>query len=142
MGFAHWEVSHYRSRENFVAPSTRFRAKGQAKFSEKNPFVLSPSQHDPFFPAARREISPARPARRLTIARHARKISPQTRCPRAALPPFTIVTFGFWLSLFISNIGTWMQMTATNWLLYELTDSPLQLGLNGVFRAAPAVALG
>lgn len=48
----------------------------------------------------------------------------------------------FWLSLFVSNIGTWMQMTATNWLLYELTDSPLQLGLNGVFRAVPAIALG
>ena len=48
----------------------------------------------------------------------------------------------FWISLFISNIGTWMQMTATNWLLYELTDSPLQLGLNGVFRAVPAFALG
>jgi MFS family permease len=48
----------------------------------------------------------------------------------------------FWLSLFISNIGTWMQMTATNWLLYELTGSPLQLGLNGVFRAIPAIVLG
>ncbi|HMA82326.1 MAG TPA: MFS transporter [Candidatus Binatia bacterium] len=48
----------------------------------------------------------------------------------------------FWLSLFISNIGTWMQMMATNWLLYELTDSPLKLGLNGVFRAVPAFALG
>ena len=48
----------------------------------------------------------------------------------------------FWLSLFISNIGTWMQMTATNWLLYQLTNSPVQLGLNGVFRALPAIALG
>jgi MFS family permease len=48
----------------------------------------------------------------------------------------------FWLSLFISNVGTWMQMTATNWLLYQLTNSPLQLGLNGVFRAIPAIALG
>ena len=48
----------------------------------------------------------------------------------------------FWLSLLISNIGTWMQMTATNWLLYQLTESPLQLGLNGVFRAIPAIALG
>jgi MFS family permease len=48
----------------------------------------------------------------------------------------------FWTSLFISNIGTWMQMTATNWLLYQLTDSPLQLGLNGVFRAAPAIVIG
>jgi MFS family permease len=48
----------------------------------------------------------------------------------------------FWISLFVSNIGTWMQMTATNWLLYELTDSPVQLGLNGIFRAIPAISLG
>jgi MFS family permease len=48
----------------------------------------------------------------------------------------------YWASLFISNIGTWMQMTAINWLLYQLTASPVQLGLNGVFRAVPAIALG
>jgi MFS family permease len=48
----------------------------------------------------------------------------------------------YWISLFVSNIGTWMQMTATNWLLYQLTNSPMLLGLNGVFRAAPAIALG
>jgi MFS family permease len=48
----------------------------------------------------------------------------------------------FWTSIFISNIGTWMQMTAINWLLYKLTKSPLQLGLNGLFRAGPALALG
>ncbi|HEX5021207.1 MAG TPA: MFS transporter, partial [Candidatus Binatia bacterium] len=48
----------------------------------------------------------------------------------------------FWLSLFISNVGTWMQMTATNWLLYQLTNSPVQLGLNGIFRAIPAITLG
>jgi MFS family permease len=48
----------------------------------------------------------------------------------------------FWLSLFVSNTGTWMQMIATNWLLYELTDSPVQLGLNGIFRAIPAIGLG
>ncbi len=48
----------------------------------------------------------------------------------------------FWLSLFTSNVGTWMQMTAVNWLLYKLTKSPLQLGLNGLFRSVPAIALG
>jgi len=48
----------------------------------------------------------------------------------------------FWTGLLVSNIGTWMQMTATNWLLYQLTDSPIQLGLNGVFRAVPAIAFG
>src|SRR5918993_5799870 len=48
----------------------------------------------------------------------------------------------FWLSLFVSNVGTWMQMTATNWLLYQLTDSAFQLGINGLFRAVPAIFLG
>ena len=48
----------------------------------------------------------------------------------------------FWISLFVSNVGTWMQMTATNWLLYQLTQSPMELGLNGIFRAVPAIALG
>lgn len=48
----------------------------------------------------------------------------------------------FWISFFISNIGAWMQITATSWLLYELTNSPLQLGLNGVFRAVPAIGFG
>ncbi|MPZ78486.1 MAG: MFS transporter [Deltaproteobacteria bacterium] len=48
----------------------------------------------------------------------------------------------FWISLFVSNVGTWMQMTATNWLLYQLTHSPIELGLNGIFRAVPAIALG
>ncbi len=48
----------------------------------------------------------------------------------------------YWISLFISNIGTWMQMTAVNWLLYQLTGSAVQLGLNGIFRARPAIGLG
>src|SRR4029434_1032604 len=48
----------------------------------------------------------------------------------------------FWISLFVSNIGTWMQMTATNWLLYQLTDSPVQLGLHGIFRAIPVIGFG
>jgi MFS family permease len=48
----------------------------------------------------------------------------------------------FWTGLFISNIGTWMQMTAVNWLLYKLTKSPLQLGINGLFRSVPAICLG
>lgn len=45
----------------------------------------------------------------------------------------------FWTGLFISNIGSWMQITATSWLLYELTNSPFQLGLNGIFRAVPTI---
>jgi MFS family permease len=69
--------------------------------------------------------------------------SPENRPPLGRLAAFHYRDFRlFWLSLFVSNIGTWMQMTATNWLLYELTHSPLQLGLNGVFRALPALTLG
>lgn len=48
----------------------------------------------------------------------------------------------FWIGLFIGNVGTWMQMTAISWLLYDITNSPLQLGLNGLFRAVPTIALG
>lgn len=48
----------------------------------------------------------------------------------------------FWSGQLISNIGTWMQMTATSWLLYQLTGSAMLLGLNGVFRAVPALSLG
>jgi MFS family permease len=48
----------------------------------------------------------------------------------------------FWTGLLVSNIGTWMQMTATSWLLYQLTGSPVLLGLNGIFRAVPAIGLG
>src|SRR5207237_4103150 len=36
--------------------------------------------------------------------------------------------------------GTGIELTATSWLLYQLTDSPFLLGLNGVFRAAPIFA--
>jgi MFS family permease len=48
----------------------------------------------------------------------------------------------FWVGLLVSNTGTWMQMTATNWLLYQLTGSAALLGLNGIFRAVPAIGLG
>ncbi len=65
---------------------------------------------------------------------------------RRASGPFASLHFRdfrlFWIGLFISNVGTWMQMTATSWLLYDLTNSPLQLGLNGLFRAIPAIGLG
>lgn len=61
------------------------------------------------------------------------------RAPPDLLPLFTFASFAF---IFISNIGSWMQITATSWLLYDLTDSAFQLGLNGVFRAIPTIGLG
>ncbi len=34
----------------------------------------------------------------------------------------------FWFGQLISLVGTWMQMTAQQWLVYRLTGSPLALG--------------
>ncbi len=48
----------------------------------------------------------------------------------------------FWINLFLSNIGTWMQITAVSWLLFKLTGSPLKLGINGLFRAIPIIGFG
>jgi MFS family permease len=63
-----------------------------------------------------------------------------------AVGPFAAFHFRdfrlFWIGLFISNIGTWMQITAISWILYDLTNSPFQLGLNGVFRAIPTICFG
>jgi MFS family permease len=44
--------------------------------------------------------------------------------------------FWYWSSYFVSNVGAWMQNVAQGWLLYELTDSPLILGLFSLLRTA------
>ena len=46
----------------------------------------------------------------------------------------------YWSGQLVSMSGTWIELTATSWLLYQLTDSPLLLGLGGVFRALPIFA--
>ena len=42
---------------------------------------------------------------------------------------------------FTSRLGDWIELTAVSWILYELTNSPLALGLSGFFRAAPMMVL-
>jgi len=42
---------------------------------------------------------------------------------------------------FISQLGNWVEQTAVAWILYEMTNSPLLLGLSGLFRAVPMIAL-
>src|SRR5581483_4021976 len=39
--------------------------------------------------------------------------------------------------LLVSNTGTRVQQLAQNWLLWELTHSPLALGVYGLFRTIP-----
>jgi len=42
--------------------------------------------------------------------------------------------FWFWISYFVSNIGSWMQNVAQGWLLFEMTNSPFYLGLFSLSR--------
>jgi len=43
----------------------------------------------------------------------------------------------FWFGLIISVTGTWMQNAAQGWLVYQLTKSPLYLGIVGACGSLP-----
>jgi MFS family permease len=45
-----------------------------------------------------------------------------------------------WAGNTVSNVGTWMHIVSQGWLMYQLTDSPLYLGLIGLTRAVPLLA--
>src|SRR5258706_7895216 len=45
----------------------------------------------------------------------------------------------FWLSLLVSGIGSQLTSVAVAWQIYQITDSPLKLGLTGLFRAVPII---
>jgi len=47
----------------------------------------------------------------------------------------------FWVTQFISNIGSWMQGLAQGWLVYKLTDSPFLLGFVAFSNSAPSLVL-
>ena len=64
-----------------------------------------------------------------------------SRFPPPGLAPLGHRNYAlYWVGQLVSMSGTWIELTATSWLLYQLTNSPLLLGLNGVFRAAPIFA--
>ena len=42
---------------------------------------------------------------------------------------------------FTSQTGAWVEQTAVSWILYELTGSAVLLGLAGLARAVPTIAL-
>jgi MFS family permease len=46
-----------------------------------------------------------------------------------------------WAGLIVSNTGTWMQNVAQGWLVLQLTNSPLWLGLLGLSFALPMTLL-
>jgi MFS family permease len=59
------------------------------------------------------------------------------RLPALASPTYRI----FLLGVFISNVGTWMQVTALGWLVLRLTGSAGLLGLASFAGSAPALVL-
>jgi len=48
----------------------------------------------------------------------------------------------FFLGLLVSNVGTWLQFTATSYLIYDLTGAATDLGLNAMFQFLPMLLLG
>jgi MFS family permease len=70
--------------------------------------------------------------------------APQTATPPAtgtfaalALPRFR----RFWTGTMLSNLGTWMQSVAQGWLVLQLTDSPMMLGVVGFAQTIPSLLL-
>ncbi len=47
----------------------------------------------------------------------------------------------FWASLLFSAVGSQISTIAIAWQVYEITNSPFQLGLTGLFRALPVMIL-
>src|SRR5919108_5342093 len=67
-----------------------------------------------------------------------------TAAPSAA-PRFAAFAYHnyrlYWFGQLLGNVGSWMQMVATGWLVLRLTDSPASLGLTGALTALPLIAL-
>lgn len=66
-----------------------------------------------------------------TVARHAALRSLHVR-------NYRLYTFGS----FVSNIGTWLQFVAQNWLVLRLTGSPAIVGLTVALQLVPSAAFG
>ncbi len=47
-----------------------------------------------------------------------------------------------WLGQLSTSMGQWMDQVARSWLIYDLTHSPLQLGLVSAARGLPILAFG
>src|SRR5678815_4567788 len=61
---------------------------------------------------------------------------------RQYLLPFRNRDFSvFWTGSFLSSMGTQFTTVAMAWQIYELTNSPMQIGLLGLARAVPQIVL-
>ena len=65
------------------------------------------------------------------------KTESSTRYAALGYRNFTLI----WSGLIVSNMGTWMQNVANGWLVLQLTNSPLWLGILGLSFAIPMIVL-
>ena len=63
--------------------------------------------------------------------------STSTRFAALGYRNFTLI----WSGLIVSNMGTWMQNVANGWLVLQLTQSPLWLGVLGLSFAIPMIVI-
>jgi MFS family permease len=47
----------------------------------------------------------------------------------------------FWTGLLLSSVGSQFTQVAMAWQIYELTNSPLQIGMIGLVRAVPQMLI-
>jgi MFS family permease len=65
---------------------------------------------------------------------------PALRLP-GGLAPLGYRNFAlYWAGFATSNLGRWMEQTGAVWLAWELTESPVLLGVLGLVRGLPALA--
>jgi len=100
-------------------------------------------------PAARPEAAGVLPAAAHVDPPHAAQLSPEM-APLRARQPQRIDTFRalqhrnyrlYIIGQLVSLAGTWMQIVAQGWLVYELSRSEAMLGVVGFAAAIPALAM-
>jgi MFS family permease len=68
-----------------------------------------------------------------------------TKMMESSQPRFAALSYRnyrlLWSGLIVSNMGTWMQNVANGWLVLQLTNSPLWLGLLGFSFAIPMIII-
>src|SRR5512141_442536 len=47
-----------------------------------------------------------------------------------------------WMGQVSTSMGQWMDQTARSWLIYQMTNSPFQLGLVSAVRGFPLLLFG
>src|SRR6266536_5818554 len=81
----------------------------------------------------------------LVMAIEVEKLEPETIIPRRRPAMFRALSHRnyrvFWIGAFLSNVGTWMQAVAQGWLVLQLTNSALWLGIDGFMATAPGFFL-